>query len=233
MRLAGYQPVSLLDFPGKVCGIVFTQGCPFRCVYCHNPELIPLAGEGEGLSVEEVLGKIRQDRALLEGVCVTGGEPTIHPDLPEFLKAIKELGLLVKLDTNGLNPALVARCIEENLVDFFAMDLKHRWDKYEEIVGKLPSIVIEKCQETFEVIQRSGVEHEFRTTVYPALHTEEDLHAIAGTLLPGETYMLQSMRFGKTLVPNLSHATPYVLEDVVQRMQEAFPEVVIKTRGAF
>ena len=229
MRIAGYQPLTLIDYPGHVASIIFTQGCPFRCVYCHNPELMPSTGENE-LSEESILEQIKRDSSMLDGVVVTGGEPTTHPDLPNFLRKIKDLGLKVKLDTNGVNPRLIERCLQLEVVDFFAMDVKHRWEKYNDVIGETPDIAVENCQKTFEIIQDSGIDHEFRTTIYSALHNEDDVISIAGYLRPGEAYALQQVRYEKTLSPNLEQAPPLDLDKIKLMIQSRFPEVKVEIK---
>lgn len=229
MRIAGYQPLTLIDYPGHVAAIVFTQGCPFRCVYCHNPELIPSQGENE-LSEESVLARIEKDAAMLDGVVVTGGEPTTHPDLPDFLSKIKDLGLKVKLDTNGVNPRLIERCLQKDAVDFLAMDVKHRWEKYHDVIGQVPDVVIENCKKTFKIIQDCGLDHEFRTTIYSAIHTANDVLAIAGYLKPNESYALQQVRYEKTLQTDLEQTAPLDLEELKSRIIHQFPNLKVQIK---
>lgn len=224
MRIAGYQPLTLIDYPGHLASIVFTQGCPFRCVYCHNPELIPTQGEDEH-SEDSIISRIKQDAEMLDGVVVTGGEPTVHPDLPEFLEKLKSLGLKVKLDTNGVNPRLIERCLQKNVVDFFAMDIKHRWEKYNDVIGSSPDIAIENCRKTFDLICQSGIAYEFRTTIYSALHTEDDLLTIAGYLEGTGNYALQQVRYEKTLANNLEQTAPLNLHRLKKRILEQYPSL--------
>lgn len=233
MIIAGFQPLSLLDYPGIICSIVFTQGCPFRCIYCHNPELITVKPQKNEDTIPEatILETLRHRRNIIEGVCVTGGEPTLHPDLPEFLKKIKQLGLLVKLDTNGVNPQMVQKLIEERLVDYIAMDLKHTWECYAEVIDIPQKHVIENCQKTARLIQTSSVPHEFRTTVYPTLHREEDLLAIADQLYEGESYALQQIRYEKTRKPNLVQSSPLDLELIADRIRAKHPSLQIEVRA--
>lgn len=228
MRFAGLQSVSLIDYPGVICSIAFTQGCPFRCAYCHNPDLIPHDREA-GLSDADVLQKLASNR-LIEGVCVTGGEPTIHPDLPEFLRSCKRLGLLVKLDTNGVNPRMVEHVIRDRSVDFFAMDLKHRWERYEDVIRTGNPAVVENCRRTFGLIRDSGVAHEFRTTVYPGFHSEDDLVAMAEDLKPGDRYALQEIRYGATLDADLERLPPLDLRRVAERIRSKHPDVEVDVR---
>lgn len=230
MRIAGYQPLTLIDYPGHMASIIFTQGCPFRCVYCHNPELIPIKGEDE-LSEDAILDRIAKDAGMLDGVVVTGGEPTLHPDLPDFLVKIKNFGLKVKLDTNGVNPRLVERCLQKDAVDFFAMDIKHRWEKYNDVIGETPEVAVDNCKKTFQMIQECGIDHEFRTTIYAAKHSEDDILTIAGYLKPNESYALQQVRYEKTLEANLERAQPFDLLTLQQRIRERYPHLNVEVKA--
>lgn len=230
MRIAGFQPCTLIDFPHKVAAIVFTQGCPFACTYCHNSELIPVQ-EGS-LSEEDILKEIEQRKDFLDGVVVTGGEPTVQHDLPEFLKKIKDFGLLVKLDTNGVHPDMIERCVREGLVDFFAMDIKHQFGKYKKVIGEVPDRVIENCERTMNLIARSGISYEFRTTTNSEIHTLEDMLAI-GQKLPHEAcYALQGIRTQKTLKPmqDPQEETSVFLENCQREILHARPDLHVILR---
>ncbi len=233
MIISGLQPLSLLDYPGIICSIVFTQGCPFRCVYCHNPELIPAQAPDANkvLKEEDVLEHLNRRKKIVEGVCITGGEPTVHPDLPDFIRKVKRLGMLVKLDTNGLTPRMIEQLIKERLVDFFAMDLKHTWERYSEVIGINQKNVIDNCRETFRLIQDSSIPHEFRTTVYSGFHGKEDLEEIAGQLREGERYALQDIRYGKTLNPALTRTEPLDLESVAESIRSKNPSLQVEVRA--
>ena len=233
MIISGFQPLSLLDYPGVISSIVFTQGCPFRCVYCHNPELIPTQAADSSAAIKEeaILEQLDRRKHIVEGVCITGGEPTVHPDLGDFIKKVKSLGMLVKLDTNGLSPRVIERLIKERLVDFFAMDLKHTWARYSEVIGINQKNVIDNCRETFRLIQDSPVLHEFRTTVYPGFHKQEDLEEIAGQLREGERYALQQIRYGKTLDPALARMEPIDLESVANGIRSRQPLLQVEVRS--
>ncbi len=229
MRIAGMQSLSLLDFPSRVAAIVFTQGCPFRCGYCHNPELLSVHGKPESES-RDVLARIKSRRKILDGVVVTGGEPTIHPDLPDFLSEIKAMGLETKLDTNGVHPRMIEHLLKQKLVDYFAMDVKHLWNSYASVTGVPGLAVIQNCRETMKLLQGSGVPHEFRTTVYPALHTEEDLVEIASQFGPGDRYALQEMRYEKTYAPDLARVASLDLEACANRIRLEQPGLYVEVR---
>lgn len=230
MTIAGFQPLSLLDYPGVVASIIFTQGCVLRCLYCHNPELIPLKPQVSGLTQESILAQLTKYRRMIEGVCVTGGEPTIHPDLPNFLKKLKALGLLIKLDTNGVHSRLLRGIINQGLVDYIAMDIKHTWERYPDIIGLHHPRLIAECQKTLALIQSSSVTHEFRTTVYPALHQAEDLTTIAKQLTPGTRYALQGIRYETTLIKNLPRTPSLDLAQAAAKIRQIRPDLHIEIR---
>jgi pyruvate formate lyase activating enzyme len=201
MRFGGLQKFTLSDYPGKVAAILFTQGCNFACPFCHNGSLIPLQprhAEDE-VSEGEIMDFLRARQGKLQGVVITGGEPTIHRDLPGFIASVKQLGYSVKLDTNGSNPAMVEELLRQNLVDFFAMDVKARWENYERLTG-VP-IDIRRIQRSMELIAASGVEHLFRTTIVPALHGARAAEAIGLQLPVGSDYILQEFNPANALDP--------------------------------
>lgn len=228
MNIAGFQSLSLIDYPGVIASVVFTQGCAFRCFYCHNPELIPLEATSR-VTPETIFAHLEQHRKMLEGVVVTGGEPTIHADLPAFLANIKAMGFLVKLDTNGVHPNMVADILERKLVDYIAMDVKHRWEWYPNVTRKNEPIVAIQCKKTFNLIQHSGIAHEFRTTVVPGVHSEDDLLKMAAQLTPGERYAIQPVRAGKTLEP-IPDSLVMDWPAVAERLRERYPSIDILLR---
>ncbi|MDO8558282.1 MAG: anaerobic ribonucleoside-triphosphate reductase activating protein [bacterium] len=229
MTIGGFQKLSLVDYPGKVCSIIFTQGCNFRCPYCHNPELVEVKKEG-AVPAEEILEYLGAKSWLLDGVCITGGEPTLQGDLPSFIRKIKDIGLLVKLDTNGSNPTMVRELIGKNLVDYIAMDLKHPWARYGDVAHSPNRAATENCKKTFELIQSSGVDHEFRTTVFPQLQCEEDLFEMAGYIKEGEKYFLQSLRYQKTLDERIDTSRTLDVAGIVLRLRELYPKVILEAR---
>mgnify|MGYP000893429640 CR=1 FL=1 len=197
MYLAGYQPLTLLDYPGKLAATAFTLGCILRCPFCHNPELIKSSkkylAQAGGDKTDEFLGFLETRRGKLDGVCITGGEPTLHGDLLDFIRKVKSLGFLVKLDTNGAFPDIVRNIAKTKLVDFWAMDIKHTPEKYPLASGN-PDIAIESFQKSVKTIMESGTDYEFRTTVVPGIHTEDDFREIGTWIRGARRFALQEFR---------------------------------------
>ena len=229
MVFGGLQKLSLVDYPNVVAAVVFTQGCLFRCPYCHNPELISSTNEA-GVSTEEVLEYLRHKRVFLDGVCITGGEPTLHADLPDFMRTLKDLGFSVKLDTNGANPQMVQRVIDEGVVDYFAMDIKGTWERYSDFIHIKNEQLIKNCQQTMRIIQHSGIDHEFRTTVFPSQHQISDFYEIAGYLQKGEKYYIQNIEFKKNLDTRIDQTLTIDVTQLVSDLQERFPALTIGAR---
>ena len=177
MLIGGLLKFSMIDFPGKISAIVFTQGCNLNCGYCHNPELIPTATE-QPYPDGDVLDYLQKRRGALDGVVITGGEPAIQPDLKDFIAKIKAMGYLVKLDTNGTNPAALRDLLQSNLLDFVAMDIKAPMEKYDEVCG-VP-VNIDNIKASIEMIEASGVAHEFRTTYDKTLLNDADIERVRG-----------------------------------------------------
>jgi len=191
MILGGLQKLTLIDYPGHIAATVFTGGCNFRCPFCHNPELVSgslyLAFDKLEKEFFDLL-KNRQGR--LEGVCITGGEPTIQPDLVEFIRKIKELGFKVKLDTNGTRPDVLRRLFADKLLDFVAMDIKNTPEKYSATTNS--NVDIERIRLSVDLIRNSGIDYEFRTTVVSGLHEEKDFVKIGKWLEGSKKYALQA-----------------------------------------
>lgn len=191
MIIGGFQPCSLCDYPGEVSSVIFTQGCSLRCSYCHNQVLLPKSSE-ICLDIELLIERLKKGRKRVGGVVVTGGEPTFHSDLPSFLGRLRAIGLRIKLDTNGVNPAMVRDVLAAGLVDYVAMDIKGPLQKYGEITGvNISWDCITTC---INIIAESGVQHEFRTTVVPDLLDTADIADIRLMLPAASTYRLQPYR---------------------------------------
>ena len=205
MKIGGLMPVSLSDFPGRVAAVVFTQGCNFRCPFCHNGNLISMDRQrSDLLREEEVFSMLAARRGKLGGVVISGGEPTLQPDLPDFLRALKHLGYALKLDTNGSRPEVLARVLP--LVDYVAMDLKAPLLCYERLAGV--AVAPEKIGQSIELLASSGIEHEFRTTAVEPLLDEHDLDEIRSLVPAGSKYRVQSFRPENALADWLRSAAP-------------------------
>ncbi len=188
MNVQGYQKLTLLDFPGKVACTVFTGGCNLRCPFCHNASLVLTPREGDNLE-DEVLSYLARRQGILEGVCITGGEPLLQPTLSDFVEKVKNMGFSVKLDTNGSDPDALAALLTRVKLDYIAMDIKSSPQGYEKAIGK--EIPFDRFQRSMDLIRSSGIPYEFRTTLVKGIHTEEDIAEI-GKLLSGEKkYFLQ------------------------------------------
>jgi len=208
MKIAGLQKTSLIDYPGKVSAIIFTQGCPFRCGYCYNPGLLPLNSD-DLFNTEEVLKFLERRSDVLDALVITGGEPTLQKDLPQFIKKVKDLNYLVKLDSNGTNPEMLKYLIKEKLIDYFAMDIKAPVKKYRQVVNvDIDPKIIKK---SIRVIKNSDVDYEFRSTVLPALHSETDIIDMAKSIKGAKKYYLQKFlpSGGKLQDPSLAGERPF------------------------
>ncbi len=207
MLIGGIQTLSLLDFPKKVSAIVFTAGCNFRCGFCHNPEFVDpnqIKKLTKNLIPEEKFFKFLKSRKnFLDGVVVSGGEPTIHLDLVSFIEKIKDMGFLVKLDTNGTNPQIIDELFEKKLIDYIAMDIKNIASAYNDICGV--SVNFKNIKTSRDLILNSGISHEFRTTVLQNFHDDKKIEEIAKFCQGANRYTLQNFRPEKTLDQNFSN----------------------------
>ena len=229
MKIAGFQKISLLDYPGTPCAIVFTQGCSFRCRFCHNPGLIPALAL-QLISNEEFFAKLNEHKKMVGAVTITGGEPTLQPDLPEFIKRLKDEGYKVKLDTNGTNPGMVEKLIADGLLDYLAMDVKNDWENYDAVTNTGSAAVFERPKRTFAIIQNSDVAHEFRTTILPGAHTPESFMKMVGYLKPGEKYFIQDTHFEVMLDPTTPRVRGFDLDVLVAALRAKYPEILIEKR---
>lgn len=186
--IGGIQKTSLIDYPSKISAVIFTQGCNFRCPYCHNPELIQ-ANSKQQIANSKIIAFLRSRIKKLDGVVITGGEPTLHADLPEFIKQIKELGFAVKLDTNGTNPEMLQQLIDEKLIDYVAMDIKAPIDKYSEVVCS--RVDTDKILKSINILKNSNIKYEFRTTVVKSQLSRADFEKIGVLIKGAKKYYLQ------------------------------------------
>ena len=210
MKIGGINTLTLLDFPGKVAAIVFTAGCNFRCGYCHNVQFVEPSEiekiSGHFIPEEKVFNFLDTRKGLLDGVVVSGGEPTIWPDLPDFITKIKEKRFLVKLDTNGTCPAMLEKLFYEKLVDYVAMDIKMPLGEYEVLAGANPPK--EVLAKSVELIKNSGVDYEFRTTVIDEFHDEDVMKRIFDDIGDVKKFTIQNFRPEKTLCAKFGNFSP-------------------------
>jgi len=195
MKIGGFQKQSLIDYPGNISSVVFTQGCNFRCGYCHNPELVLPQKFTNSINDEYIFAYLKKYKKLLDAVCITGGEPSLHKDLPEFIKKIKLLGLKVKLDTNGTNPTMLKGLFNSNTIDFIAMDIKHLINVklYNKTVGvTLSNTIFDHIQESINLIRKSEIAHEFRTTVAKGLHSISEIQSLK--IQFGKSHKIQNFK---------------------------------------
>jgi pyruvate formate lyase activating enzyme len=228
--IKGIQKTTLIDYPGKIAATVFTAGCNFRCGFCHNTSLVD--GEGSALPRipnEDILSYLRGRTHQLEGVCISGGEPTVHPGLPAFLAQIKAMGYAIKLDTNGSNPEMLRTIIDLKLVDYIAMDLKGPIELYSQITRT--EIDQEAIVQSIEMIKQSGVAHEFRMTVVPQFH--QDCAMSCGLLLKGAQsfYLQQYNNSTPVLDPQLQDTAAYTALEMNDLAERFRPYVKTKVRG--
>jgi pyruvate formate lyase activating enzyme len=222
VKIKGLQKTSVIDYPGKISAVVFLGGCNFRCPYCQNPDLIK--DELPDMKETDFFSFLEERRKWIDGVCVSGGEPTIYKDLPAFIEKIKNKGFLVKLDTNGSNPGMLKVLLPS--LDYIAMDMKAPLEKYKEVCRG--EVDVNKVKESIEIVKNSGVDHEFRSTIMPALHTREDVVKMASQLEGGKVFFLQGFRNLVTLDPKFREEGGFSTEDMESFAKEC--DKHIKTR---
>ncbi|SHK36769.1 pyruvate formate lyase activating enzyme [Anaerocolumna jejuensis DSM 15929] len=199
MRIHGFQKTTLLDYPGHLAATIFFGGCNFLCPFCHNASLVLYPDSLPAIPKEEILDTLKKRKGILEGVCITGGEPTLEVGLTDFIKEIKALGLLVKLDTNGSNPLVLKELLLNGLVDYVAMDVKNSPDKYSATIGK-STIPLKNISESIKLLLMDKVDYEFRTTVTKELHTPSDFILIGEWIKGAKAYFLQSYKESEDVI---------------------------------
>ena len=228
MLIGGLHKLSLIDYPGKLSAVVFTRGCNFRCPYCHNPELIEDNG-GDIIDEEEVFSFLDERKGKLDGVVMTGGEPTLQSDIAEFLEKVKRLGFFIKLDTNGSYPERIKELIDRKLLDYIAMDIKAPLYKYNRTT--LTSIDTGRIVESIYLIMNSGIDYEFRTTAVRSLLSRDDFSKIGEMIKSAKLFALQEFRPTKTLDPDFLKETSYTkreLEEISISLKELVSKVIIR-----
>lgn len=222
MTFGGFEKCTLVDYPGKVACMVYTIGCNFRCPYCHNPELVDETVEIR-YDEEKILTFLDNRQRLLDGVVITGGEPTMHEELPEFIRKVKERGFLVKLDTNGTNPKMLRQVIDEGLVDYVAMDIKSPPHKYSQTVAR--PVDTEAIKESVSTLMSGHVEYEFRTTLVKSLTSPEDVLEIGKNIKGAKRYFLQQFVPTKILNPQFKRKVSYSNDELMELKKLLSPYV--------
>lgn len=226
MQIGGLQKLSLIDYPDKLACVVFCAGCSYRCPWCHNPELVlpEKINKIPKISEQDFFEFLKQRKGLLDGVCIGGGEPTINQDLQEFCQKIKELDYAIKLDTNGSNPEILEKLINNKLIDYVALDVKAPAEKYVQLIGLEKNIglgraqnfwtdkIIQNVDKSIQLLKQNKIDYEFRTTVVPEILKIEDIIKIAQWIEPAKRYFLQQFRPQKTLNTEFEKLKPYSRE---------------------
>jgi len=228
--IKGFIQNSLLDWEGKIVSTLYVPYCNFRCSYCHNSGLVLNPDQYETVSWEVIEDFLVKRKGWLDGVCLTGGEPCFFKDLPEFIRKIKDLGIMVKLDTNGSFPGMLKEVITAGLPDYIAMDIKAPLDsiQYQKSAGIKNNKIVDAVKQSIQMIMESKIDYEFRTTVVPSLHTEEDIKNIASYIQGAEKYALQNFSSqGEILNPEFSKIKPYNAEEL-NKIQTAISPYVIQ-----
>lgn len=220
MKIGGIQKTSLLDYPNSISAIIWTVGCNFRCPFCYNKDIV--LGNVAIIPEEEVLAFLQKRKGLLESLVISGGEPLMQEDVGEFIKKVKNLGYLVKIDTNGTYPEKLKELIDQKLVDYVAMDVKAPKNKYDKLTGVKTDI--EKIEKSIEIIKNSAIEYEFKTTFAPELLTKEDIVEIAKWLEGSKRFYLQQFKNDVPLIsPKLENTAPYSKEKLIETLQAIKP----------
>ena len=218
MEIKGWLETSFVDWDGKIVSVVFLPNCNFRCPWCYNVDLVLRPKKLKTIPFYKIEVYLKQNKEFIDGVCITGGEPCLHKDLPELCKKIKELGFLVKVDTNGSNPEALQDLIFKKLVDYVALDIKAPLDfeKYCQASGVRNEKLFAAVKKSILVLKGSGIDYEFRTTVVPGLHTAEDVKEIAHQLRGAKKYALQNFVPGRTIDPAFKDKKPFSSEEMRQ-----------------
>lgn len=224
MEIHGFQKTTLLDYPGHVAATVFTGGCNFRCPFCHNGNLVLRPDSEPLISEEEVLSVLEKRRGILEGVCITGGEPTLQPDLRGFIGKVRSLGYKVKLDTNGYNLQVLRKLLEEGLLDYVAMDIKADLPNYERASGFI-GMDLSRIRESIDILKGCDIPYEFRTTVVKGIHSPEEFEGIGRLLKGSRAYYLQGFQESENVIQEGFEAYP---AEMMEKMAEGARKYIDK-----
>lgn len=226
MQFSGFQKLTLLDYPGHVAGTLFTAGCNFRCPFCHNAALVTHIDNQNFLSEEYVLDYLKKRLGILDGVCITGGEPLMHKELPDFIQKVKAMGYLVKLDTNGSYPENLEELINGGNIDYVAMDIKNSKEKYM-LTAECNEQDLVNIEKSISILKQNKVDYEFRTTVVNEYHTVEDIRSIAHWIKGAPKYFLQNFTDSGDLIKE--GLTP-VSRETLENMRLATLDIISNTQ---
>ncbi|MCL2863988.1 MAG: anaerobic ribonucleoside-triphosphate reductase activating protein [Lachnospiraceae bacterium] len=229
MRIQGLQKLTLLDYPGKMAATIFTAGCNFRCPFCHNASLVTHIREENDIPTEQVLDFLHKRKGILEGVCITGGEPLLQPDLEDFIKEIKEMGYQVKLDTNGSQTRKLISLVEKACVDHVAMDVKNTLNKYSMTIGLNENDYVGEILAAVSYLKSDVVSYEFRTTIVREFHKREDMEMIGRWLKGAKSYYIQGfIDSGDLIVPGLRPYNKEVMQQVLEVVRQYVPNARLR-----
>ena len=226
MNICGYQKTTLLDYPGHVAATIFTGGCNFRCPFCHNSDLI--LNPTTLIPEEEIFAFLKKRKNILSGICITGGEPTLQPDLSDFIEKVRSLGYKIKLDTNGYLPEIIQDLLNKKLLDYIAMDIKAGFSNYVKVCG-IQNFNMDTIKKSISIIENSGIDYEFRTTVVKELHSEQDFQEIIKMISPQSSYYIQSFKdSGNILTPGLSSCNIDTLNHYLSLVKTKIPNSFLR-----
>lgn len=220
IKVGGLEKVSLIDYPGKLSAIIFTYGCNLRCPFCHNPELV-IYDFSRDIEIKEeyLFDYLKSRKGKLDAVVITGGEPLIYNDIEKLIRKIKNLGYLVKLDTNGFFPKKLKELVDMNILDYIAMDVKYTPSNYNKQSNDKNAL--EKITESIKIIRNSGIDYEFRTTVVKGIHKIEDVEEIAELIKGSKKFYIQNFRPGKTIDPSFDNSNSFTEQELEKMLEGA------------
>ncbi len=233
MDIKGFIEASFIDWDSKLSSVIFLPKCNFRCPFCHNVNLVLHSENLESIPIEFLKKQLKKQKSWIDGVCITGGEPTLHNDLPELCLFLKKMGFLVKLDTNGTNPTMLKNLITQRLIDYVAMDIKAPLteEKYSKATGVKVGKMLNNIKESVRILKESSIDYEFRTTVVPTLHTEEDIKQICLSLKSCQKYVLQKFdaSIGKSTI-DPEFMSKSISEEDMQKFLVSAQEIIPNTK---
>jgi pyruvate formate lyase activating enzyme len=229
MVISGFQKLTLIDYPEHTACIIFTQGCNFKCPFCHNSNLIQMTNSSNKIDEQVLFDYLDKRKGLIDGVCISGGEPLLQQDIELFIVKIKEKGYKIKLDTNGSVPSLLKKLIDHKLIDYVAMDVKNTFSKYHLTAGV--NVNINNIKQSIEILKNSNIDYEFRTTVVKEFHSIDDINEILEFLGPNVKYYIQNYRDCETVLKKgLNGFSDIELLNIKEKLERKYPNIIIRGR---